>query len=50
MGAETGFPRAPIEACGRLPSKPLFLGPDLSLLMDFEASYQETCQRLRVAA
>jgi hypothetical protein len=32
-----------------LPSLPLFLGGDLSLVMDFEASYQETCQRLRLA-
>src|SRR5262249_51585340 len=35
---------------GRLPSLPLFLGADLSLRMDFEASYRETCQRLRLVA
>jgi hypothetical protein len=33
-----------------LPSLPLFIGPDMSLLVDFEASYQETCQRLRLVA
>ncbi len=33
---------------GRLPSLPLFLGADLSVMLDFEASYQETCRRLRV--
>ena len=35
---------------GPLPNLPLFLGPDLSLRMDFEASYQETCERLRLVA
>jgi hypothetical protein len=34
----------------RLPSLPLFLGGDLSLAVDFEASYLETCQRLRLVA
>jgi Protein of unknown function (DUF4058) len=32
----------------RLPSLPLFVGADLSVQLDFEASYQETCRRLRV--
>jgi hypothetical protein len=31
-----------------LPSLPLFMGPELSLVVDFEASYQETWRRLRV--
>jgi hypothetical protein len=33
-----------------LPKLPLYLGADLSLLLDFEESYQETCQRLRLVA
>jgi hypothetical protein len=34
----------------RLPTLPLYLPEELSLLMDFEASYQETCRRLRLVA
>jgi len=33
-----------------LPRLPLFIGPDFSLEVDFEASYQETCRRLRLVA
>ena len=33
-----------------LPSLPLYLGGDLSVTIDFEESYQETCQRLRLVA
>jgi hypothetical protein len=31
-----------------LPTLPLFLDVDLSVVMDFEATYQETCERLRL--
>lgn len=31
-----------------LPMLPLFLDVDLSMVMDFEATYQETCERLRL--
>jgi hypothetical protein len=41
---------ATLQVGGPLPSLPLFLGADLSLLLDFEASYQETCQRLQLVA
>jgi hypothetical protein len=33
-----------------LPSLPLYVGAELSLLVDFEESYQETCRRLRLVA
>jgi hypothetical protein len=34
---------------GPLPTLPLFLGADQSVLVDFEATYRETCRRLRVS-
>lgn len=39
-----------LRVSGRLPSLPLFLGAELSVVLDFEASYQETCRRLRVVS
>ena len=33
-----------------LPSLPLYIGPDSAVLVDFEASYQETCRKLRLPA
>jgi hypothetical protein len=41
---------APLQVGGKLPSLPLFLGPDQAIWIDFEASYQETCRRLRLVA
>ncbi|MCI0637858.1 MAG: DUF4058 family protein [Gemmataceae bacterium] len=41
---------AALAVGSRLPSLPLFLGGDLSIVVDFEASYLETCQRLRLVA
>jgi len=32
----------------RLPTLPLYVAVDLAMLVDFEATYQETCRRLRV--
>jgi hypothetical protein len=40
----------PLQVGGRLPTLPLYLGADLSVLVDFEESYQETCRRLRLVA
>jgi len=34
----------------RLPSLPLYLAADLAVMVDFEATYQETCQRLRLGS
>jgi Protein of unknown function (DUF4058) len=34
----------------RLPSLPLFVAADLSVLVDFDAAYQETCRKLRLSA
>lgn len=42
--------RAILHLGQALPSLPLYLGGDLSLTIDFEESYQETCQRLRLVA
>jgi hypothetical protein len=41
---------APLHVGAPLPSLPLFIGAELSLRIDFEASYLETCQRLRLVA
>jgi hypothetical protein len=41
---------ATLQVGGLLPSLPLFLGSDLSVLINFEESYQETCKRLRLVA
>jgi len=41
---------APLQVGGRLPSLPLYVDADLSVLIDFEESYQETCHRLRLAS
>jgi hypothetical protein len=30
----------------RLPSLPLYVAPDFCVMVDFDATYQETCQRL----
>jgi hypothetical protein len=42
--------QARLEVGSRLPNLPLFVGADLPVLVDFEASYVETCQRLRLVA
>ncbi|MBI3410726.1 MAG: DUF4058 family protein [Planctomycetes bacterium] len=42
--------RADLHVGQHLPTLPLYLGGDLSLTIDFEESYQETCQRLRLVA
>jgi Protein of unknown function (DUF4058) len=34
----------------RLPSLPLYVAADLAVTVDFEATYQETCKRLRITA
>lgn len=38
----------PVALSQPLPRLPLFLDVDLSAILDFEASYQETCDRLRL--
>jgi hypothetical protein len=37
-----------LEVGSRLPKLSLFLGGDLSVMVDFEESYRETCQRLKL--
>jgi hypothetical protein len=32
-----------------LPTLPLWLAPDLAVLLDLEASYEDTCRVLRIA-
>jgi hypothetical protein len=39
-----------IDVGGVLPSLPLYIGTERPLAIDFEASYQETCRRLRLVA
>lgn len=40
---------ATLEIDGALPTLPLFLSSDIWFPIDFDASYQETCERLRLA-
>jgi hypothetical protein len=40
---------APLALGTALPGLPLFVAVDLAVVVDFEATYQETCRRLRIA-